>query len=146
MARSMRTPILVTWETSSSENSFFSRVLRNLSPNAPTWFVGCWQHHRTTEVGLPLPRGLAWGNQCGGRQRGVRSKSPPSHDKRDKGGALTLRQYLERDVAVERGSWSDDPDGAGRGAGGYGRGDFGCGHDCECGCGAVEGDSGRSGE
>src|ERR1035441_756590 len=34
MARSMREPILVTLETSSREISFFSRALRNLSPNS----------------------------------------------------------------------------------------------------------------
>src|SRR3954470_2824885 len=37
MARSMRAPILVTLETSSSESSFFSRAVRNLSPKSPTW-------------------------------------------------------------------------------------------------------------
>src|SRR5208282_756356 len=36
MACSIREPILVTLETSSSENPFFSRSLRNLSPNSPT--------------------------------------------------------------------------------------------------------------
>src|SRR5579864_7346469 len=36
IARSMRALILVTLETSSSESSFFSRALRNLSPNSPT--------------------------------------------------------------------------------------------------------------
>src|SRR5712671_887460 len=36
MARSMRALILVTLDTSSNESSFFSRALRNLSPNSPT--------------------------------------------------------------------------------------------------------------
>src|SRR5215831_1359675 len=36
MACSMRELIFVTLETSSSESSFFSRALRNLSPNSPT--------------------------------------------------------------------------------------------------------------
>src|SRR5713101_3078354 len=36
IACSMREPILVTLETSSSASSFFSRALRNLSPNSPT--------------------------------------------------------------------------------------------------------------
>ena len=36
IAFSMRELILVTLETASSEMSFFSRALRNLSPNSPT--------------------------------------------------------------------------------------------------------------
>src|SRR5438270_6192213 len=36
MAWSMRELILVTFETSSNESSFFSRALRNLSPKSPT--------------------------------------------------------------------------------------------------------------
>src|SRR5205807_3932644 len=63
MARSMRALILVTLETSSSESSFFSRALRNLSPNSPTFARRGWEHHRTCGVGLPLPRVQEEGNQ-----------------------------------------------------------------------------------
>src|SRR5450631_2198618 len=66
MAWSMREPILVTLETSSYESSFFSRALRNLSPNSPTGvYRGLREHHRISGAGVPLPRGLEVGKRSG---------------------------------------------------------------------------------
>jgi hypothetical protein len=56
IARNIRELILVTLETSSSESSFFSRALRNLSPNSP---MG-WPRGRDGNIiGQPGPSGYS---------------------------------------------------------------------------------------